>query len=81
MGNADIQHLLQQLNGIAQSHITEAELEIVATPCLGIITQQAAADIADNVHLDMLIQDANLLIHIRLLQHAQHININARAMT
>jgi hypothetical protein len=81
MGNADIRHLLQQLSGIAQSHITAAELEIVDIVCLGIITQQAAADIADNVHLGMLIQDANLLIHIRLLQHAQHININARAMT
>jgi hypothetical protein len=58
----DIQHLLQQLSGIAQNHITAAELEIVAIVCLGIITQQAAADIADNVHWDTLIQHANLQI-------------------
>ena len=81
MDLADIQHQLQQLNGIAQSHITVEELEIVVTPCLDITTQQAAADIVDNAHLDMLIQDASLLTHIRLLQHAHHININARAMT
>jgi|LauGreDrversion4_1035100.scaffolds.fasta_scaffold768253_1 hypothetical protein len=81
MGNADIQHLLQQLSGIAQNHITAEELEIVAIVCLGIITQQAAADIADNVHWDTLIQHANLQIHMFLLQHVQHININARAMT
>jgi hypothetical protein len=78
---ADIQHPLQRLNGIAQSHITEAELETVATPCLGIITQQAAAGIADNAHLAMLTQGASLLIHTHLLQHAHHININAKAMT
>ena len=81
MDLADIQHQLQQLNGIAQSHITVEELEIVVTACLDITTQQAAADIADSVHLEQVTPHASLLTHIRLLQHAHHININARAMT
>jgi hypothetical protein len=77
MDLVDIQHLLQQLSGIAQSHIMVAELEIVVTVCLGIITQQVAADIADNVHWDTLIQHANLQIQP---QYAHLINMNARVM-
>ena len=74
-------HLLQQISGIVQNHIMAAELEIVVTPCLGIITQEAVADLADSVPMEHLTQHASLLIHIHLLQHVHHININARAMT
>jgi DNA-binding FrmR family transcriptional regulator len=73
--------LLHKISGIAQSHITEAELEIVVTPCLDIITQVAAAGSADNVHMEHLIPHVNPLIHTHLPQHAHHININAKVMT
>ena len=55
-------HLNQQTHGIAQSHIMEEVLEIVATACLGMIIQEAEADLADNVLMEHLIQHVNLQI-------------------
>ena len=73
--------LLHKINGIVQNHIMAAELEIAVTACLGTITQEAVADLADSVPMEHLTQHASLLIHMCLLQHVHHININAKAMT
>jgi hypothetical protein len=70
-------HLLQQMNGIAQNPIMEAELETVVIQSLGIITQQMEVDIVDNVHMGPAIQDVNLLTQH---QYVHLININVKAM-
>ena len=70
-------HLLQQMNGIAQNPIMEAELEIAAILNLDIITRQTEADIADSAHMEQAILDASLQTQP---QYAHPINMYARVM-